>query len=172
MSVEKPVNQGKGQSVRKVRGEKGMRTAANAASVSPEPQGATPGVKGPAGQRRGCGTVLVVDDEELICRIACQMVARMGFEVLSGTSGKQALELFRAHKSDVVAVIIDEGMPEMNGPEVFAEMQKLKPGVRALICSGYPESEVMSRMEGKGFAGFLQKPFTVNSITDKLMAVV
>lgn len=121
---------------------------------------------------RGSGTVLVVDDEDLICRISSKMIGRLGFKVLSATSGQQALDLFENNRDEVVAALIDEAMPQMSGSEVLARMLEIKPGVRAILCSGYPESDVMNRSAGKGFAGFLQKPFTVRLIAERLKAVL
>lgn len=121
---------------------------------------------------RGSGTVLVCDDEELICRISSQMLIRLGFKVLSATSGQRALELFRENSHEIVVVLVDEAMPQMNGSEVLAQMRKIKPDVRAILCSGYPENDTMGRAAGKGFSGFLQKPFTVRLISEKMRSVL
>jgi len=117
---------------------------------------------------QGSGTVLVVDDEELICRIACQMVRRLGFKVLSAGSAAEALDVFGQHKDEISVVLLDEVMPQGDGSEVFAAIKSVKPDVRVILYSGYSQSDVMSRLSLKGLSGFIQKPFTVQVLADSI----
>ena len=59
-------------------------------------------------------------------------------------------------------------MPRLNGAEVFEQIRKLSPQLPVLLSSGYNEENTMERFLGKGLAGFLQKPFTINDLAAKL----
>jgi PAS domain S-box-containing protein len=107
------------------------------------------------------GTVLVVDDEEGVRDVTEAILPRLGFEVLTAADGPTALELLRAHRDEIVAVLLDMTMPEMDGEEVFRELKRIQPDLLILVMSGYAEREAMSRFAGSGYAGFLQKPFSM-----------
>ena len=122
--------------------------------------------------RRARGWILVVDDEELICRVVSQMAACLGFQVLSANSGRNALELFRVRHRDIAAVLLDEAMPNQSGGQVLAEMQAIQPDVKVVLCTGYSESEAMGRFGRRRLAGYLQKPFSLDALAEKLKAIL
>ena len=79
--------------------------------------------------------LLCVDDEPLGLEVRKVVLQRQGYEVLTATSGRDALKLFSANA--ITAVILDYSMPEMNGGEVAAELKRLNPGVKILLLSAY-----------------------------------
>src|SRR6266568_3462891 len=79
--------------------------------------------------------LLCVDDEPLGLEVRKVVLQRQGYEVLTATSGRDALKLFAAN--EISAVILDYSMPEMNGGEVAAELKRLNPGVKILLLSAY-----------------------------------
>ena len=121
---------------------------------------------------RGSGTVLVVDDEETVCNVAEQMLERFGFNVLTAFDGGEALKVFRESGGEIVCVLLDLTMPFMDGEEAFREMRRLHPGVRVILCSGYNEQDAILRFAGKGLAGFIQKPFNMAVLREKLRAAL
>jgi PAS domain S-box-containing protein len=121
---------------------------------------------------KGSGTILLVDDEETIRALGKRMLETLGFEVLVAADGRQALEVYRGHQKKVVLVLLDLTMPHMNGEETFRELRRLDPGVRVILSSGYLENDVATRFAGKGLAGFIQKPYTLTALTERLKAVL
>ena len=107
----------------------------------------------------GTGTVLVVDDEEEVRRVAADLLRSMGFEVLTAEDGLQALERFRENPVLIRAVLMDLTMPRLDGVETFRELRRLDPGCRVVLTSGYNEQEAVQDFLGKGLAAFVQKPF-------------
>ena len=91
---------------------------------------------------------------------ASRLLEHFGFRVLSANNGRQGVEVFRQHESEVVVVLLDMTMPEMNGEEAFREIRRLRAEVPVILSSGYNELEATRRFTAKGLAGFLQKPFT------------
>ena len=121
---------------------------------------------------RGGGTVLIADDEETVCAVGKQMLDRMGFSVLTAPDGHEALEMFREHANEIVCVLLDLTMPHMDGVEAFRAMRRLHPGVTVILCSGYNEQDATQRFAGKGLAGFIQKPYDMAVLREKLKKVL
>ena len=120
----------------------------------------------------GGGTVLLIDDEEMIRAVCKRMLKVMGFSVVMAQDGREALKVFGEHADEIVCVLLDLTMPHMDGEEAFREMQRLDPGVKVILCSGYNEQEATQRFAGKGLAGFLQKPYSMAELRQKLMDVL
>ena len=120
----------------------------------------------------GKGTVLVADDEETVCAVGKQMLELMGFSVLTATDGREALEVYREHIAEIICVLLDLTMPHMDGEEAFLAMRRLHPDVTVILCSGYNEQDATQRFTGKGLAGFIQKPYNMDALREKLREVL
>jgi CheY-like chemotaxis protein len=125
-----------------------------------------------AGNWRGAGTILVVDDEESVRIIAARMLELFGFTVLLAADGRQGVETFRENKDKISAVILDMTMPHLNGEEAFREIRRIRADAKVLLVSGYNEQDATDRFAGKGLDGFLQKPFKPDELRDKLKAIL
>ncbi len=106
------------------------------------------------------GTVLVVDDHEIVRNLAGAALRRSGLTVIEASDGREALELYAVHGSTIDVVLLDLTMPRLSGEETFAALRETNPAVRVLLMSGYNAQDTTGRFVGKGLAGFLQKPFT------------
>jgi len=113
---------------------------------------------------RGEGTILIVDDEEMVVRMTVSLFQRGGYETLTAENGEEAVALYREHQEDIVGVLLDMTMPGMNGEETFTQLRRINPNVRVVLTSGYNEQEVTSSLAGKGLAGFIQKPYRADSL--------
>ncbi len=119
---------------------------------------------------RGHGTVLVVDDEETVRSTVDRMARRLGFDTVLASDGRQAVELFGQNPDRFRAVLLDLTMPHLNGADVLAAMTRLRPNVRAVLMSGYSEHDALARLPNKGRVGFLQKPFSMETLRTALQA--
>ena len=104
-------------------------------------------------------TLLLVDDEESVLRVVRRLMERAGFKVLTATDGRAAVELFRASKDDIHAVVVDMTMPGMDGETVCREMLAIKPGIALIFASGFASGEMASRFKPGEISGFIQKPY-------------
>jgi signal transduction histidine kinase/ActR/RegA family two-component response regulator len=125
----------------------------------------------PATDLEGAGLVLVVDDEETVRDTVRRALERWHYQVVLAENGQAAVEVFPQIADKVRAVILDLTMPVMGGEEALDHLQRIRPDVRIILTSGYSEREAMRRMEGKGVAAFLQKPFTAQQVGAKLRAL-
>ncbi len=121
---------------------------------------------------KASGTILVVDDEETIRRVAKKILNGSGFEVVVAGGGGEAVEIFRKTPAQFAAVLLDLTMPRMDGEEVFRSLQEINPEVPVLIMSGFNEQDTVNRFVGRGLAGFLPKPFNAEMLLMKLRAVL
>jgi two-component system, cell cycle sensor histidine kinase and response regulator CckA len=165
-----------------VRGHKGAMTI-----YSEKGKGSTfrlllPAVRGAADQQvshplaeqlwRGSGTVLLVDDEEIIRTLGQDMLQELGFNVLTAADGVEAIEVFSNNAEQIDCVLLDLTMPHLDGEQTFRELRRIKPEVKVVISSGYNEAEVSQKFIGKGEVGFIQKPYKLVEMSKKLQGVL
>jgi len=131
---------------------------------SERPIQAVPEPERPAGEWRGTGTVLVVDDEQLVRDVAARILEYSGFEVITAAEARKGVELFRELADEIAAVLLDMTMPEMSGEEAFRELRRIRPDVPVILTSGYNEQDAVSRFTEQGLAGFVHKPFDVETL--------
>ena len=113
------------------------------------------------------GTVLLVDDDADVRRMARRLLERLGLSVLEAESGEQALGLYAAEMGSISIVLLDMTMPRMDGEETFRRLKALDADVKVILSSGYSES-VAERFEDRSLAGFLQKPYRQVELAQRL----
>ncbi|MDD5287118.1 MAG: PAS domain S-box protein [Desulfuromonadaceae bacterium] len=118
----------------------------------------------------GSGTVLVVDDEEIVRGIGAEMLKELGFTPITANDGQEAVEIFKS-TPDIGFVILDLTMPHMDGEKCFQELRQLKPDVKVIISSGFNEQEVTQKFLGKGLAGFIQKPYRLSVLIETIKGI-
>ncbi|MBL4774560.1 MAG: response regulator [Mariprofundus sp.] len=121
---------------------------------------------------QGSGTVLVVDDEATIREVASAMLEDVGFDVITAVDGLDGVEVFRQHQDKIVLVLLDMTMPRMGGEACFRELRRIQSDVRVILSSGYNEQDATSHFAGKGLAGFIQKPYSPDQLTEKLQDIL
>jgi two-component system, cell cycle sensor histidine kinase and response regulator CckA len=118
------------------------------------------------------GTVLVVDDEEAVRRLAKSAFTRKGLTVLEAEDGREGLQVFREHADDIACVFMDLTMPNMNGESCSEALRKLRPDINIVIMSGYDEQGSLQHFVDGEIAGFIQKPFSMVDLGKKLEEVL
>ena len=118
------------------------------------------------------GTILLVDDEQAVRKVASEILRKLRFSVLAAANGKEALRLYRDNVDDIVLVILDIVMPGMGGSDVFHELRALEPELKVLLCSGYSIQGEADRLIGIGASGFIQKPFSLRSLEQSIDEVL
>jgi two-component system cell cycle sensor histidine kinase/response regulator CckA len=105
------------------------------------------------------GTMLLVEDEELLRELVAIMLTRLGFTVLQAKDGVEGVEVFRQHQDEIRCVLCDLIMPRLDGWATLNALRQLKPGIPVILASGYDESEVMTGEHPEWPQVFLEKPF-------------
>lgn len=117
---------------------------------------------------KGNGTILVIDDEQLVRQITSSALMRYGYAPLTAENGPQGIEVLRKHAASVSLVLLDMTMPLMSGEETLRQLRSICPGIPILLCSGYHEVEFEQRFAGQMSAGFIQKPFTAVYLAERV----
>ena len=122
---------------------------------------------------RGAGEMILVADDELIVRQAAKnILERRGYRVVLADNGREAVDLFRVLGDKVSLVLLDMTMPVMSGEDAFRELKQIRPEAHVVLTSGYNEAEAVRRFNGKGLAGFVQKPFSSSRLIEKIRGVL
>ena len=117
------------------------------------------------------GTVLLVDDEDIVLDVGTQMLSALGYEVLTARNGKEAVEVFRKEGSRISMVILDLIMPEMDGRQALGAILEIDPGARVVISSGYSGEEDVETLKTLGASAVLSKPYTFDRLNTVLTLV-
>ncbi len=133
-----------------------------------DPAGTTP-APGTASNRRP--VVLVVDDDAAVRNLCMAYLSRLGYEGLAAEGGEQALALF-AQRPDVDCVLLDLTMPRMDGVETFRALRRVRADARVILSSGFSEQDAVGQLHGEGLSGFVQKPFRLGDLRDRLRDVL
>ena len=117
-------------------------------------------------------TVLLVDDEEIVIGVGKQMLERLGFSVLTATSGTEALDIYKINKDRIGLVVLDMIMPGMGAGDTYNELQAFDPSIKVLLSSGYGVDEQTNEVLKRGCRGFIQKPFNMQALSEKIEGIM
>jgi len=120
----------------------------------------------------GTGTILLVDDEELILDVSTNLLEHLGYTVFAAKGGKEAVDIFKTHKKEIDIVILDMIMPDMGGAETFDRMKAIDPNVKVLLSSGYSIAGQAREILNRGCDGFIQKPFNLAKLSRKISEIL
>ena len=121
---------------------------------------------------KGSEMILLVDDEEMIIKVAERILKKLGYRVMTAQNGQEAVEIYRTHRDRIDLVILDMIMPGMGGKELYNTLKKMNPEAKVLLSSGYSiDGEAMEIMES-GCNGFLQKPFSPSQLSQKIREIL
>ena len=125
-----------------------------------------------AKSQRGSETILLVEDDELVRKVAVAILRRSGFSVLEASDGGQALAISRKHPGEIHLLLTDVIMPKAGGHELAAELANQRPDIKVVYMSGYSNDEALRRAVVEQGAPFVQKPFTLDSLVAKIRDVL
>lgn len=126
----------------------------------------------PHQQLGGAATILVVDDEEMVRKLACATLRRYGYEVREARDGKDALRVLADSSSLPSLALLDLTMPVMGGDELLPVLGAKYPGLKIIMSSGYPEDEARKVFPSGSISGFLKKPYTTVALAEKIAEVL
>jgi CheY-like chemotaxis protein len=132
----------------------------------------TPVVGGSISRATGRETILVVEDDPSVRGFVQETLRLSGYEVLVARHGIEALLTGAKHLGQIHLLLTDVAMPQMSGPEVAEKLTVVRPELKVLYMSGYPDHPVFDQGGVKRDTAFLHKPFTPNVLTQKVREVL
>jgi CheY-like chemotaxis protein len=121
---------------------------------------------------RGTGTILVIEDEEMLMELNRSLLERLGYRVIEAQNGKEAIKIVQTFEGDIDLAILDLLLPDISGGQIYRLLMQARPHLKVIICSGFgidgPAQEVLNA----GAQAFLQKPFSLAALSAKLKEVM
>lgn len=105
------------------------------------------------------GVVLIVDDDELVRKLAQRIVRKMGLLVLLARNGEEAIELFTKHRGEISLVLLDMTMPGLRGEKVLERLKEIDPKVKVILSSGFTQQSLLEPFDDTSSVDFLHKPY-------------
>ena len=116
--------------------------------------------------------VLLVEDDSLVMRTTKDILQRLGYSVVTAVSAREALGICGSNGERFDLVMTDMVMEDMNGIELRDQLQSIRPGVKVLFTSGHPYATLAREYTLGSDDHFIQKPFGLKELTQKIRAVV
>ena len=127
----------------------------------------------------GCGSVLVVDDDDAIIDISSKLLIKLGYEVEAANSGSESVTKYRRRlntENSFAVVLMDMTMPGgIDGEEAAQQILDIDSNAKIISCSGYNSEDLVNALEAKSdpvFSGILSKPFDIQTISAKIREVI
>jgi CheY-like chemotaxis protein len=120
----------------------------------------------------GTETLLLVEDEAAVRASVRRLLEWHGYTVLEARNGAEALRIYEANESGIDLVLTDIVMPEMSGHELIERLRARRPDLRVLFMSGYTERAFTSNGAMPPGTGYVEKPFTVETLMRRLREVL
>ena len=117
---------------------------------------------------KGTGTILLIDDEDMIIDTGEQLLRELGYTVLIARSGADAIEVYKHNYKTIDLVVMDMIMPGMGGGEAFDRLKEINPEAKVLLSSGYSINGQATKILERGCDGFIQKPFNMKQLSEKV----
>ncbi len=121
---------------------------------------------------RGKGTILVIEDEETVMHVTHAMLERLGYNVLKAYTGAEAHSAVEKHNGEIDLVLLDIMLPDMDGKAIYTSLKKIRPDVKVIVCSGYSADGPAREILDAGAQAFIQKPFSIITLSDSLKTVL
>ncbi len=121
---------------------------------------------------KGTGTILIVDDEEMI-RISTEMLLKkIGYTCYTAETGQKALDFLEKNSDNIDIIILDMIMPEMGGRETFYHIKRKYPHIKIILSSGFSEDHIARELIRAGADAFIQKPFGLKALSTAIADIV
>jgi CheY-like chemotaxis protein len=121
---------------------------------------------------QGRETILLVEDEEMVRNLTCEVLQTCGYRVLSAANGEEACEISSNFESDIDLMITDVVMPQMGGRDLAERLAATRPNTSVLYMSGYTDDAIVRHGVLDKNMPFLQKPFSPDSLARKVKEVL
>lgn len=129
-------------------------------------------VKGVEPVAKATGTVLLVDDEEIILAVGRDLLEALGYQVFIAKDGKEAIEIYRKIGDEIDIVVLDMVMPNVGGGEAYDRLREINPDIKVLLSSGYSIDGEATEILERGCNSFIQKPFKMNELAQRITEIL
>jgi signal transduction histidine kinase/CheY-like chemotaxis protein len=121
---------------------------------------------------KGKGTILVIDDEDIIRELSESILVQCGYNVITVEDGFKGVDIYREKRNSIELVILDMSMPGISGKETFIQIKQINPEQKILMSSGFSKDERIQDLINLGLEDFIQKPFDFINMSEKVYSII
>ena len=100
------------------------------------------------------------------------ILERFGYLVLEARTGQEAVDIAKTFDGQIILTLLDSILPDMKGREIYPLLMEVRPNMKVIVCSGYSLEGPAQEIIDAGAHGFIQKPFSMVSLSEKLKEVL
>jgi len=120
----------------------------------------------------GTGTILVVEDEEVVTDVISQMLEKLDYRILLAKTGKEAVDIAKTFEGNIDLSLLDIVLPDMVGRDIYPLLMEARPNLKVIVCSGYDLDGPGKEILDAGAQDFIQKPFAFTALSEKVREVL
>ncbi|MBU0732780.1 MAG: response regulator, partial [Proteobacteria bacterium] len=120
----------------------------------------------------GEGTILVIEDEEVVIEVTQTMLERLGYRVMVARTGKAAIHIAETFDGQIDLALLDIKLPDMEGGKVYPLIMKARPDLKVIVFSGFAIEGPAREILDAGAQDFIQKPFSLATLSEKVKEVL
>jgi PAS domain S-box-containing protein len=120
----------------------------------------------------GTETILLVDDENMVLEVSRALLESIGYRVYTAGSGEEAINVYMEKENEINMVLLDMIMPGISGGETFRHLKEINPDIKVVLSSGYSINDQAQEILDRGCRGFLQKPFSIETLSIKIREIL
>lgn len=113
-------------------------------------------------------SILLVDDEPMLLDVMVTVLEAGGYKCITAGAGLEAIETYRQNQDQIAAVVLDLGLPDYLGQDVFAAMRQINPNARIIVASGAIDPDVQNELTRAGCKHFVEKPYNIAELLQAL----
>ena len=121
---------------------------------------------------RGSGTILMIEDEDVVIKVTQTILERLGYRVMVAKTGKDAIHIAETFDGRIDLALLDIKLPDMEGGKVYPFIMKARPNLKVIVFSGYSIEGPARKILDAGAEDFIQKPFSLAKLSEKLKEVL
>ena len=121
---------------------------------------------------KGAGTILVIEDDALVMDMTRAVLEELGYRCLGAKTGQEAIDIAKTFNGDIDLAILDVFLPDMGGKAIYPLIMKARPNLKVIVYSVYPVSGEPREILDAGAEDFIQKPFIIAELSEKLKKVL
>ncbi len=118
------------------------------------------------------GNILMIEDDEAVTTVTRTMIEKLGYHVLSASTGKEAIDIAHNHDISIDLALLDISLPDMGGSDVYPLLMEARPGLKVVLCSGLSIEGLIQDILDAGADGYIQKPYSFKTLSEKLQEVI
>lgn len=116
--------------------------------------------------------LLVIDDDDMVLDILNEVLQSTAIRIVNAHTGNEGLEVFSQLQEKIKLILLDLFLPDISGMEIYKTLIQIRPDIRILFMSGFPDQDILKLKDLPGKFDFIQKPFSIREIKSKVQKLI